>query len=186
MFKISDLEFQHEFAELDAFWSGNCLRWGISINGKYSGRLFGEEWQPRAYSERIPEIETAEFADLSGKTASWGDPYIPDTGGRHGALCVFEHLDIRDSKIAFSQLNGLQIPFVWTGLCDVFFNARYRDNLPITIEGIAIIDSVYSEFENEQDAHRAMKFMPPQKQRTQFKLLEHPIGNYISKIQMGR
>lgn len=90
----------------------------------------GENWELRLYHQGL-RLEARTFEELPGTVASWRSQDEP--GYLHperGFLYVFGHHEVRDCTLSFGEYNGGRIQLRWEGLCDVFWDAEFTENVP--------------------------------------------------------
>ncbi len=104
--------------------------WSIEIDAERL--IFDEEvWQPRLYHQGLT-LPARRVEQLCGLSTSWGR--LTDSDYQHpeyGLLYVFGHHHVYDSTIHFGPAADGRIALSWTGLCDVFWDERYSDNVPL-------------------------------------------------------
>ena len=90
----------------------------------------GENWELRLYHQGL-RLEARTFEELPGTVASWrsqDEPGYPHP--ERGFLYVFGHHDVRDCTLSFGECQDGRIPLRWEGLCDVFWEAEFAEDVP--------------------------------------------------------
>jgi hypothetical protein len=160
-FRVKDLHFEISEAVLKAHIS-DTLRWSISIRATYpEGRILGEQWEPRAYSEDIVPIsgKTLHYwSDIMGQTVEWDDCCDPMIGDPIASLRVFEHLDIYKSRLVIGSLiapNTLAID--WQARCDVFFGDDCGRDLELSIQTAVRFEGIEVPFQEERESRALLR-----------------------------
>ena len=112
--------------------------WQIEI--ETDGQDFnGEWWAPRLYHQGLilPSQNGQELDDLQ---LSWetqdGAGYLhPELG----IMYVFGHHAVRDCSIKFGKFKSGRIEISWKGVCDIFWDGEYSDNVPFACSCTAIV-----------------------------------------------
>jgi hypothetical protein len=156
VFRISDLSFDIINAGLKGRIMNEHIFWALSIQAQYTGRFRGEEWRPRAYCEKLPQISeenVTRWTDILDRTIEWKNNVDEETGAPIASLCIFEHLDIYDSKLTFGKredYNSFDID--WQAKCDVFFDNDYGKDLDLVIQTRVVFEGVEVPFQEEGES----------------------------------
>jgi hypothetical protein len=147
MFVLKDLRFEVENATLlghvyDPYpYEGNwTLCWSINISMKERD-VDGEIWCPRLYHDSF-RLAVRRWFDVSEQPLVWDAAFNSTTGEPNGGLYVFEHGDIPQATLRFLERNGRNLKVDWTGKCNVFWDERYGENIPFTVETTVRFDYV--------------------------------------------
>jgi hypothetical protein len=143
-FHLKDLHFSIDSAEIiasimDPYWNKQYnqsheiqLNWSLDIETR-DKTIKGEIWAPHIYHETL-HFPIRRWKDLSGQTVSWDSPFDEKTGEANGGFYVFEHEDISQATMIIAQRKGTRFKVQWEGLCNVFWDEDYRENVPFSIE----------------------------------------------------
>jgi len=52
-------------------------------------------------------------------------------------MYVFGHHDIRHCKLAFGRYDGNRVEVQWEGICDVFWDDEFSENVPFICRAFA-------------------------------------------------
>ncbi|CAN5518646.1 hypothetical protein BH09VER1_BH09VER1_51360 [soil metagenome] len=161
LFRIKDLEFEIVEATFKAHISEG-LRWSIRIKAEYpNGRIQGSEWSPLAYSEDLFQIGGTvlnRWSDILGQSIEWGDGYDEKRGEYFGSLCVFEHLDIYQSKLVLGPLiSPSSFAIDWAAQCDVCFDDDYGKGLALTIQTGVEFEGIEVPYQDERESLAALR-----------------------------
>lgn len=88
-----------------------------------------ERWEPRLYHQGL-KLAARTPEQLCGLSTSWRkltDPDYPHP--EYGLLYVFGHHHVYDSTIRFGPLVNDRIALNWTGLCEVFWDERFSEDV---------------------------------------------------------
>lgn len=96
----------------------------------------GEFWEPRVYHENL-HFPIRRWMDVVGQTVEWSGPYDDESGQPNGGFYVLEHGDIARARLCFAERDGARFRFEWEGVCDVFWNEEYGQNVPFSASGWA-------------------------------------------------
>lgn len=144
MFKIADLNFTIVQSYLDAYVDEeeNEMVWGLQIKGQSHNEEF-DDWSPHVNSEVLVRTKPGEmktWLDLAGKKIEW-DEYSDDEEEPHALLYIFEHEPIYQSKVLF-ELRNNEMFVKWNALCDVGWDEKYSDELPLQIETKVLFNGI--------------------------------------------
>jgi len=112
--------------------------WGIEI--ETDGQEFDREnWAPYLYHQGL-RIDATNAAELQGRTVRWYASRDPDYEHPEiGSMYVFGHHDVRQCVITFGEIFAGRIELSWTGLCDVFWDVSFKENVPFRCKCRAVI-----------------------------------------------
>lgn len=132
MFKIKNKEFEIKYAYLDAFVDEQLV-FGLQICAD-DNNLFDENdlYFNSEILLKIKPKEIKKWQDIAGKTIKWSD-YPEDEKEPHALLYVFEHEEVTNAKIEFSNIDG-KIFVKIEALCDINYDDDFSDNLLLEIE----------------------------------------------------
>lgn len=105
--------------------------WAVEI--ETFGQVFdGECWEPRLYHQGL-RLPARTLDELSGCKTAWAKHedgcYVhPELG----LLYVFGHHHVYNCSITFGALSNGFIQMSWSGLCEVFWDDEFSDNVPFT------------------------------------------------------
>ena len=101
-----------------------------------------ENWELRLYHQGL-RLEAQTPEELPGIVVSWRSRREP--GYLHpegGFLYVFGHHAVRDCTLSFGEYQGGRIQLRWEGLCDVFWDAEFTENVPFCCQCSAEVSNV--------------------------------------------
>ena len=136
MFQIKDMNFDIEFAYLDAYIDEDekIINFGLQIRGVKNNKIFDGN-NPHFSSEillKIKKNKINKWQDIAGKIIEWKDS-PEDEEEPHALFYVFEHEEVYNARIEFKKINN-RIMVDIEALCDVGWDKKYYDNLPLKIE----------------------------------------------------
>jgi hypothetical protein len=130
----------------DPYWSlkynptGDAgLVWSLDVGTE--PEVGGEMWRPRAYHENL-HFPIRRWMDVAGQFVEWSARYEEESGEPNGGFYVMEHGDIPRANLRFFERDGVTFRFEWTGVCDVFWNDEYGQDVPFSAAGWAEFTSV--------------------------------------------
>jgi len=105
-------------------------------------------WSPRAYSENMP-VQVRSWKEFDGLVIEWDGPSKEEKSQLIGPfhLYVYEHADVTRNRLRFSFIGGLTFDLAWEGLCDVYADEEYSEDIPFRVEtrvefiGIRMVES---------------------------------------------
>ncbi len=103
--------------------------WGVEIE-TVEEVFDGETWAPYLYHQGL-RLRAENVTELQGQKTAWRDE-TNDPHPEQGTMYVFGHEDVRKCEISFGELKDETIQFTWNGLCDVYWDETYRDNVPFS------------------------------------------------------
>jgi hypothetical protein len=123
----------------DPYWSrtydpsGDArLFWSLDVDAERE--TAGEMWGPRAYHQNL-HFPIRRWMDVAGQVVEWSERYEEVSGEPNGGFYVMEHGDIPSARLSFLEWNGTIIRFEWEGVCDVFWDAEYGEDVPFSASG---------------------------------------------------
>ena len=107
--------------------------WRVVIETE-SEEIDDEDWSPHLYHQGL-RLSAKTVAELPGESASWA----ASSGSEYphpelGFMYVFGHHPVRDSLLTFRRLDAGQIELTWEGLCDVFWDDEFSEDVPFLCE----------------------------------------------------
>jgi hypothetical protein len=96
----------------------------------------GEIWGPRVYHENL-HFPIRRWMDVVGQAVEWSEPYEEESGEPNGGFYVVEHGDIPSAHLRFTERDGVSFRFEWEGVCDVFWDDEYGQDVPFSASGWA-------------------------------------------------
>lgn len=102
--------------------------WYVEIDAERL--IFDDEaWQPCLYHQglKLPARTPGQLCGLSTSWRKLTDPDYPHP--EYGLLYVFGHHHVYDSTMSFGPLVNGRIALSWVGLCEVFWDERFSDNV---------------------------------------------------------
>ena len=130
----------------DPYWSAKYnptgevrLFWYFELKGE---RVAGEEmWEPLVYHQNL-HFPIRRWIDVAGQVVEWSTAVDDESGEPNGSFYVLEHEAISRGRICFFERDGLRFRFSWSGLCDVFWDEEYGQDVPFSAEGWATFTGV--------------------------------------------
>ena len=110
------------------------LFWSLDVEAEQ--KTGGEMWEPRAYHENL-HFPIRRWKDVVGQAAEWSEPYDEEANEHNGGFYVFEHGDISRARLRFPERDGVKFRFEWDGVCDVFWDDDYGQDVPFSASGWA-------------------------------------------------
>ena len=151
--------------------------WSRTYNPSSDVRLFwlldveadretaGEMWAPRAYHENL-HFPIRRWMEVAGQVVEWSERYEEESGEPNGGFYVMEHGDIPRARLNFPERNGTLFRFEWEGVCDVFWDEDYGEDVPFSASGWAEFTEVIvrgSEFDTDATVRdRLAEYLEPQ------------------------
>jgi len=123
---LRDRIFEVSLAEIS---KGSDGIWWINIETKV--KVYdGENWAPRLYHQGL-RLNAVRAADLAGQSTSWrhstdGDYPHPELG----LIYVFGHHHVYNCELRFGSFRSGRLALAWVGLCEVFWDELFRDDVP--------------------------------------------------------
>jgi hypothetical protein len=125
----------------DPYWSrmynptgDTRLVWFLEVEAEPETE--GEMWAPSISHENL-HFPIRRWMDVVGQEVEWSEPYEEKSGAPNGRFYVFEHQDIPRARLQFLERNGVTFRFDWEGICDVFGDEEYDQNVPFSVSGWA-------------------------------------------------
>jgi len=115
--------------------------WNLEF-GTLTEEYDGERWSPRLYHQGLT-LRAVNTAQLPGTSTSWkrtGEASYPHP--ELGMMYVFGHEPVYDCMVRFGSIEGERIAVEWAGLCDVFWDEQFRDNVPFALRCHAAVSDV--------------------------------------------
>lgn len=97
----------------------------------------GEWWAPSIYHQGL-RLAVSTLGDLEGTEITWSS--AEDPGYEHpeiGAMYVFGHHMIEDSRLHFGESRDGTIAVKWQGVADVLWDDPYAARVPFQCECLA-------------------------------------------------
>ena len=107
--------------------------WSVDIHAAQL-EFDGELWRPYLYHQGL-SLAAATPEALAGTSTSWKG--LRDETYHHpelGLLCVFGHHDVYDCRLSFGSFSGGRVTLHWTGLCQVFWDEQFGEDVPLRCE----------------------------------------------------
>jgi hypothetical protein len=127
----------------DPHWShkydpgGNAgLAWALTVDAKEQ-EFDDTVWEPRVYHEEL-YFPVRRWMDVAGQSVT----HDADANEEAGTVYLFEHEGISRGTLRFFERDGLRFRFEWDGLCDLFWEEPYDQDVPFTIQGWATFTEV--------------------------------------------
>jgi hypothetical protein len=111
------------------------IAWFLEVRTEENGANEPDGWEPSA--ECMCKFPKLYWQDIDGQVVEWGDSWDEEMGNPRGTLYLFNGCPIKNSRLTFRDRIKTEFHFRWEGLCDLFWNEDYRDNLELLIEGKA-------------------------------------------------
>ena len=125
----------------DPYWSrkynptGDArLFWSLDVAAERE--TDGEMWGPQIYHQNL-HFPIRRWMDVVGQVVEWSSRYEEESGEPNGGFYVFEHGDIPRARLRFAERNGVSFRFEWDGVCDVFWDDDYGQDVPFSASGCA-------------------------------------------------
>jgi hypothetical protein len=93
------------------------------------------------------------WRSLEGQQVVWHAPHDVKTGEPNGGFYVFGHGDIPKGCIRIGLREGSNFKVEWDGLCDIYWNEIYKNDVPFSLitqanfKGITVMASEYDSAE---------------------------------------
>jgi hypothetical protein len=141
---LKDRSFALERAELsaaipDPYWSrkynptGDArLFWSLDVEAERE--TDGEMWGPRIYHQNL-DFPIRRWMEVVGQVVEWSDHYDGESGEPNGGFYVIEHGGIHRARLCFVKRDGTKFLFEWKGVCDVFWDDEYGEDVPFSASG---------------------------------------------------
>ena len=143
-------------------------------------------WAPRASCDNL-HFPIRRWVDVAGQVAEWSEPYDEEAGEHNGNFYVFEHGDIARARLRFPERDGVTFRFEWEGVCDVFWDEDYGQDVPFSASGWAEFTGVTvqgSEADTDETLRgRLAEYLDP-RDFVQGPLLRE--GHYDSGVKAAR
>lgn len=130
----------------DPYWShmynptgDSRLFWSLNVQAEREPE--GEMWGPRVYHENL-HFPIRRWMDVVGQVIEWSERYEEKSGEPNGGFYVLEHGDIPAALLRFPERNGIAVRFEWEGICDVFWDDDYGQDVPFWASGWAEFNRV--------------------------------------------
>jgi hypothetical protein len=130
----------------DPYWSAKYnpsgdprLVWHFELKGE---RVDGEEmWEPLVYHQNL-HFPIRRWLEVAGQVVGWATPVDDASGEPNGAFYVLEHEAISRGRLCFFERDGFRFRFSWDGVCDVFWDEEYGQDVPFSAAGWATFTGV--------------------------------------------
>lgn len=162
---LRDLTFEIQEAEIaaalcDPYWcatynngQGKDLSWGLDVYAEPSEEH--EMEPPYLYSQSL-YFPIRHWMDLAGQSASWEAPCDEVTGKANGGCYVLNHEDISKAHLRFLDRNGPEFRVEWDGLCNIFWDETYGEDVPFSLQTTARFNGVIV-YGNDNDTADSMR-----------------------------
>lgn len=122
--------------------------WSHTYNPNGDARLFwsldvaaerepaGEMWGPLVYHENL-HFPIRRWVEVAGQLVAWSERCDEESGEPNGGFYVLEHGDIPRARLSFFERDCTHFRFEWAGVCDVFWDKEYGQDVPFSVEGWA-------------------------------------------------
>ena len=139
------------------------LFWSLNVNAEKETN--GDWWwRPRVYHENL-HFPIRRWMDVVGQVVEWSESYEDEFGEANGGFYVCEHGDIPHACLRFLEREGAKFRFEWEGVCDVFWNEEYGQDVPFSASGWAKFNGVIvhgSELDTEETVRgRLAEYLDP-------------------------
>jgi hypothetical protein len=99
----------------------------------------GELCAPYLYHQGL-RIAARNATELQPRTASWQTSSTADyIHPELGIMYVFGHHDVHNCALTFGKYDAGRIELSWVGLCDVFWNEEFGNNVPFECRCLASV-----------------------------------------------
>jgi hypothetical protein len=144
----------------DPYWSrtynpqGDArLFWSLEVDADREAEE--EMWGPRAYHENL-HFSIYRWMEVAGQVVEWSERYDEESGEPNGGFYVLEHGDIPRARLSFLERVGTRFRFEWAGVCDVFWDEEYGQDVPFSASGWAAFTGVIVRG-SESDTHETLR-----------------------------
>jgi hypothetical protein len=125
----------------DPYWSrmynpAGAARLFWSLDVQAERETDGDMWRPRAYHDNL-HFPIRRWMDVAGQLVEWSARYDEESGEPNGGFYVLEHGDISRACLRLLERNGVTFRFEWEGVCDVFWDEEYGQDVPFSASGWA-------------------------------------------------
>jgi hypothetical protein len=141
----------------DPYWSAKYnpygdarLFWCLELVGKR--RVDDEMWEPLVYHENL-HFPIRRWVEVTGQLVEWSTSVDDESGEPNGAFYILEHEAISQGKLGFFERDGFRFRFEWDGVCDVFWDEEYGQDVPFSAAGWATFTGIVvrgSELDTEK------------------------------------
>jgi len=192
--KIKGIEFDIESATIsgqinDPYWikkynpsESLALNWMLEVNCKPK-EVKENSWKPYVYHQSL-ELKINTWKEIQNQTIQWDDSL--NEIGEDSGFYVFEHGEIAKGEIKIGKLENNLFDIQWNGLCNIYFDDEYDEDIPFelickaSIGNIRVNGSEHDEVEDIES--RLKKFISlDHLERTAFEVSEH---EYESGVKM--
>ena len=144
----------------DPYWSAKYnpsgdarLFWRFELEGERADGV--EMWEPLASHENL-HFPIRRWVEVAGQVVEWSSAADNESGEPNGSLYVVEHEAIFQGRLAFLERDGLRFRFSWVGICDVFWDEEYGQNVQFSAEGWATFTEIVVRG-NEKDTAESLR-----------------------------
>ena len=110
------------------------LFWSLDVEAEREPS--GEMWGPHAYHQNL-HFPIRRWLDVAGQVVEWSERYEEESGEPNGGFYLVEHGDIPHACLRFLERDGTTFRFEWEGVCDVFWDDEYGQDVPFSASGWA-------------------------------------------------
>jgi hypothetical protein len=125
----------------DPYWTrtynpngNNRLFWSLHISAENKTEA-DIQW-PGIYHENL-HFPIRSWKDVAGQVVEWSERYDQESGEPNGGFYVFEHADIPRARLEFVERDVNRFKFEWEGVCDVFWDEEFWQEVPFSATGWA-------------------------------------------------
>jgi hypothetical protein len=116
------------------------LFWAINIEAR-SQEFDDEMWAPSIYHESL-RFPVRNWQALEGQSLTWDSPFDQETGELNGGFYVVEHEAISRATLSIRGRHGKRFHIHWDGLCDVFWDDDFGENVPFAVDAEAEFEGI--------------------------------------------
>lgn len=128
-----------EFAVKRSYAGRSGAKWWVEVECERQVHD-GEWWEPRLYHQGLL-LAAASASELPGTVTSWSNPNAPDYPHPEiGALYVFGHHLVEDSKLEFHGRPNGSVSLVWRGSADVLWDDEFGERVPFECESLLEVE----------------------------------------------
>ncbi|HWG46626.1 MAG TPA: hypothetical protein VN688_27945 [Gemmataceae bacterium] len=153
-----------ELSEARAMWGprNEGIAWFLEVKTKENKTGENDGWEPCA--ECICPFPRVPWQEIEGQVLEWRDSWDEGMANERSTMYLFEHGSIKNCRLEFAERREAEFSLLWQGLCDLFWDEDYSDNLDFQIEarvqfiGIAVYEKepstsqqMLSRFQNLSD-----------------------------------
>jgi hypothetical protein len=125
----------------DPYWSRTYglnedarLFWSLDVESVREAEA--ETWAPRVDHENL-HFPIRRWTEVAGQVVEWTERHDGESGEPNGGFYVVEHHDIPRARLSFFERDGTGFRFEWAGVCDVFWDEEFGEDVPFSVSGRA-------------------------------------------------